>query len=397
MDILTSAKNRLFTLKVLSYLCIISMLYDLSALKDKNSIYFGIISIFIMEANNFFRSGFFLFPHSGEGRRYGRSKYVANSEIKYIASYFITTLILGYLSYGLRDSASYIYNVVLIIEIIASSKEINIFAFVLNFLVYAAAHFDKLLQNNLDNITSYAISAFIVFLFRNIVVEKSNIEKLNQELKEANLKLKQYSETIEELTIAKERTRIAQELHDSMGHSLIALKMNMEYCENIAESNPAKAKEIMIKTQAIIKECMNNLRKAVSLLKEERRIDILREAINELFQKFKEANTVRLILDIEEEAEKVNPDIKNSIYKTVREAVTNGIKHGDAEIFNIQIHLEKSKIILKIKNNGKPCDNMVKSNGIKGIEERIHALGGECSFKGEKEFPFILEAKIPAY
>ena len=71
---------------------------------------------------------------------------------------------------------------------------------------------------------------------------KNKIEDLNKELKNANITLKQYSAKIEELTIAKERTTIAQELHDSIGHSLIALKMNLEYAENVVELQPDKGK-----------------------------------------------------------------------------------------------------------------------------------------------------------
>ena len=42
-------------------------------------------------------------------------------------------------------------------------------------------------------------------------------------------------------------------------------------------------------------------------------------------------------------------------------------------------------IILKVKNNGLECKSIIKSNGIKGIEERINALGGKVNFSSEKE------------
>ena len=63
----------------------------------------------------------------------------------------------------------------------------------------------------------------------------------------------------------------------------------------------------------------------------------LRESINELFENFKETNRIKVDLQMDDIVEDVNPDIKNCIYKTIREAVTNGIKHGNATVFSIEI------------------------------------------------------------
>ncbi len=76
----------------------------------------------------------------------------------------------------------------------------------------------------------------------------------------------------------------------------------------------------------------------------------------------------------------MNCRIKNGIYKTVLEAVTNGIKHGRASIFIINIYKETGKIFLIITNNGLECTRIVKDTGITGSEKRISQLGGEVEF-----------------
>jgi signal transduction histidine kinase len=221
------------------------------------------------------------------------------------------------------------------------------------------------------------------------------MENLNKKLEDVNLTLKEYSDKIEELTIAKERTRIAQELHDSIGHSLVALKMNLEYAENVAEVQPKKAKEVINKAQEISQECIANLRKAVSLLKEDAVVEKLREAINELFENFKASDHIKFELVMDNDVEYVSPDIKNCIYRTIREAITNGIKHGNATVFIIEIFKEAGIIVLKVKNNGFECSNIIASNGIRGIEERINALGGSVKFNSEKGCGFAIKVTIP--
>lgn len=394
MDFLASAENRLFVLKLMSHLCSISIIYSLSKLQDSNTILIGIFLVIIIELNNYLRCGFFLYPKRENGNGFMRSKYIGNNEFTYYFSFCITTLINGYLNYKLMKFGTEANNVILISEIIISNSKINGFALIFNFATYVASYYMNKL-NILEPVSNYIMTGIIVFLFRNIAVEKTRAEKLNEELTAANLKLEEYSKQIEGLTITRERTRIAQELHDSMGHSLVALKMNIEYCSNIMDSDSEKAKSVMTNTQGLVKECMNNLRKVVTLLKEDQKPDTLRDSINELFEKFKEANSVRLILDMEDKAEGVNPDIKNSIYKTVREAVTNGLKHGNATVFKIDIFIKEKNIFLTIKNNGMACRNMTKSNGIKGIENRIGGLGGKLEFLTEPEYPYGLQAVIP--
>ncbi len=61
----------------------------------------------------------------------------------------------------------------------------------------------------------------VIYLYRKNLQEKSKVELLNRELKIANDTLKEYSDRIEELAVTKERTRIAQEPHDSLGHYLV--------------------------------------------------------------------------------------------------------------------------------------------------------------------------------
>lgn len=223
------------------------------------------------------------------------------------------------------------------------NEKVSILAIILTFASYFISNFPNIDFNRFDSIQigliNYVGMFLIVLVFRNVIIERKITEELNRELKKVNLTLKQYSAEIEEFTIAKERTRIAQELHDSIGHSLIALKMNLEYAESVLEAKPQKAKDVIHKAQIISKDCLDNLRKAVNILKEDRSMGKLREVIMELFENFKETSSIKVTLEMENTIQKVSPDIKNCVYKTIREGVTNGIKHGNATTFTIIIYI----------------------------------------------------------
>lgn len=387
MDISSSVKLRRLGLKFVKYVNIISIFNKIINSYKGNVVFIAalICLLVLLAVNDYIRDNFIKSP----------------DRKLYFASYLMSVIMLGILNYKMECFGTELYNVVLLIEIIVTRNKIKILPLALACLIHLISTTPYMDINKLYTVEDILVdefwTLFIVFLFRNLAVEKVNTENLNKELNTANLALTEYSAKIEELTITKERTRIAQELHDSIGHSLVALKMNLEYAENIVELKPEKAKEVIKKAGNISKDCLDNLRAAVNLLKEENSVEILRKAINELFEGFKEINKIKLHLEMDDKVEACNPDIKNCIYKTVREAVTNGIKHGNANTFFVKIIKNEEEVLLKIKNDGAICENVIKSNGISGMEQRVKALGGNISFTTEKNYGFVIEVHIPQF
>ncbi|WP_129730843.1 sensor histidine kinase [Ectobacillus funiculus] len=207
---------------------------------------------------------------------------------------------------------------------------------------------------------------------------------------EAHAKLK-------EITIVKERTRIAQEMHDSIGHSLIALRMHLEFAENMIEANPQKAGEAIVKAHDFSQKSIKELRKAVAVLKDQSvnsQID-LEELLNDMIESLQTSGKLKFTLNFDKEVESGNQDMKNCIYNSVREAVTNGLKHGKAQQFLINITKSSEKIRVIVEDDGEGCSQIKKSHGLQGIEERIGLLNGKVSFSSEKGRGFKLLAEIP--
>lgn len=381
MDILQSPKARILILKFLGYLALLSII-DKVLKNNSADVFMLVVLILSAVVNDYFRESF-------------RKK---SRKTAYFISYAISIVIVEYVIYKIGYSGGTGYLVILFVELIVLNRKISISLCILNFISYFLISFisTNFTEYNIINSLSGFIEVFLIaFLFRSITMQKIKTDSINNELKTANEKLKEYSRNIKELTVAKERARIAQELHDSIGHSLVALGMNLEYAENIIDSKPEKAKEVIGDAFMLSKDCLSNLRKAVSLLKESVTVQSLRISINEVFQKFKPSNKVRFSLNMEEEIEASGIEIKDCVFKTIREAVTNGIKHGDAENFKIDIKKIDSNIFLTIYNDGKSSSDIVKSNGITGIENRIKRLDGRVEFNSESNKGFTIEAVIP--
>ncbi|MDR3597400.1 sensor histidine kinase [Clostridium sp.] len=245
------------------------------------------------------------------------------------------------------------------------------------------------------NLLNYFAIASIAYSVIIVGREKEEVNKLNEKLQLTNIKLHQYILEVEELTASKERTMMAQELHDSVGHSLMALVMHLEFAENICDINPNKVKEVLIKSQDIAKSSIRSLRKAVDLLKEEREIKNFNESIEDIIGNFYMINNMKIHFSADDNLDNLSSIIKNSMHKTIKEAITNSIKHGKATEININIAREKNGIRLIITNNGVGCNKIIKSNGLNGIENRIMSLNGLMRYFSNDNVGFGIDIFIP--
>ncbi len=218
-----------------------------------------------------------------------------------------------------------------------------------------------------------------IFSYKALLIEKNRVEKLNKE--------------IEKLTITKERNRVAQEIHDNLGHNLVALNMNLDVAGNMVDQED-KTKEIIIKCQRLTKDSMENLRRAVYALKDENISEGLIKSVEKLTHNIVGKYNIVIKYNIDEKIEEYSPEYKNIIYTTIKESITNSIKHGKSSIVKIEIKVV-DQIYMTIEDNGNGCEEIVKGNGLIGIEERAGKIKGSVRFVTEKTKGFRTEIILP--
>ncbi|ERI91087.1 histidine kinase [Clostridiales bacterium oral taxon 876 str. F0540] len=326
-----------------------------------------------------------------------RIKQLLKEEKKYYTSLLISILGVGILNF-IVGGFSNVFAFFTLIELIAKDN-IKIKKPVI--YIHAAAYFlpntirqmlayghIKDLSDIFIRILIYPTVLIILFLIRSLKLERKEIAKLNEELKD-------YSEKVGELTVSKERNRVAQELHDSIGHSLMAISMHLDFLGNIIDKDTRKAKEILGRTDYILKESIEDLRDTVYKLKESNNKDSLESRIKTLVTNITIGETLNVNVMFDKNIEKVSAQIKEAIFTTVKERVTNSLKHGAVTKININIQCMNDKIDVIIEDDGKGCENILKSHGLRGIESRISNLGGEAVFKSSVGSGFRSEISIP--
>lgn len=279
----------------------------------------------------------------------------------------------------------YIIVFMLLGEIISSDIPKKYLFILFHMILFFTAEIIFYNKNNSSEALTTTIIIYIsvltfLILLKSQRKDRKKIYALNKELQEQNLKLQEYSLKIEELTLEKERTRVAQELHDSLGHYLMAISMHLDFLERTLVSHPQKAQETISKAKEIVNDSIKDLRKTVYELKENKIDRSLTDALNSLLENLRIGNSIDFNLICSNIIETLSPNLKDIIYKTVKESLTNAIKHGNPSSININILLIGNEVHLTISNKGKKGTEIIMSNGLKGIKNRIESYNGTVNF-----------------
>ncbi|AQR97183.1 sensor histidine kinase [Clostridium saccharoperbutylacetonicum] len=319
---------------------------------------------------------------------------------------FVNICISSALQYFLPGISTSIYNYILLTDIFKEKNRIIKLFLSIHFILFFTTLYFAILKRNEVTIyillvmmgillLSYLGISGMLYSIRTLEIEKEEVKQLNTKLKFANIKLQEYALTIEEVATSRERTRVAQELHDSLGHSLMALAMHLEFAKKICTTKPQKVEEVLAQSEKIAKSSINDLRKAVTVLNSEVEVINFNEAIKKLIDNFYLFSNIQITFTKNEEIEALSPIIKTSLYKTIQESITNSLKHGNATEINIKTKKINQDLELTVTDNGIGCNNIVKSNGLNGIENRITALGGSTYYFSHNGLGFGLKISIP--
>lgn len=197
-------------------------------------------------------------------------------------------------------------------------------------------------------------------------------EAMSQQLREVNAELLATRSLLTESARESERLRLSRELHDVAGHKLTALKLNLAALAR--QSQGSERGSLDLCTQ-LADELLSDIRRVVQTLRADEGID-LQEALQALAEPMPRP---RLHLQIEEGVRVAALDQAEAVLRSVQEALTNSARHSDAANLWVVLRHEGPCLQLDIRDDGRVGVSlpMPMGNGLRGMRERMQALGGE--------------------
>jgi signal transduction histidine kinase len=231
------------------------------------------------------------------------------------------------------------------------------------------------------------MSAFIRSLILGIlgVLEyriMSSQRKQRAELVEANEKLTHYALAIEQLTVSRERNRMARELHDTLAHTLSSVAVELEAVKTLIKRKPAEALKLVDQSLGITRNGLNETRKALQDLRAMPIDDLgLPIALKTQAESIAERGGIKLKIRIDKGMDKVPPDAAYCIYRVAQEGLENVVRHSDASQAILRLVHSDGHLKLTIQDDGRGFDPQSVDDserfGLRGMSERAEMLGGK--------------------
>jgi two-component system sensor histidine kinase DesK len=184
----------------------------------------------------------------------------------------------------------------------------------------------------------------------------------------AGEKLRRADAEIEHLAKIAERERIARDLHDLLGHTLSLITLKAELARKLVDRDPQRAKQEMLDVEHTSRAALADVREAISGYRGE-------GIAAELIRARKTLETAGITVDCEFDQLPLTPAQETVLALALREAVTNVVRHAQAQRCKVKLQREKDVCTLEIADNGRGAEGP-EGNGLRGMRERLEAIGG---------------------
>jgi signal transduction histidine kinase len=242
------------------------------------------------------------------------------------------------------------------------------------------------LSSGLFAVLTQVFAFLVVGLFIGFMVSWQH--KQQRSLEEANAKLTNYAQTLEDLAISKERSRIAQELHDTLSHTMSGLSVQLETMKAYWDVDPKTARNIMEKSLSAARSGLEETRRVLIALRAKPLEDIgLLAAVHELVSAAAKHPDIKVESKIADNLPVVSLNIEQCIYRITQEAISNVLKHSKASLLQVKLSMENAHLVLEVKDNGEGFDTSRYDRnthfGILGMQERADLVGAKLTIESQ--------------
>ena len=230
---------------------------------------------------------------------------------------------------------------------------------------------------------------------------RARSEELLLELEYSHRQLQDYAGQVAELATTRERNRVAREIHDSLGHYLTVINVQLEKAQAFRAKKPSEAEQAVSDAKRLASEALQDVRRSVSALRTTNELLEIFPAVRNLVENMQSEQTP-ITLNIEGNDASYSPNGLLTLYRAAQEGLTNIQKHANASHVWLDLKLDKQEATLCLRDNGHGFDvahvqkgNYEQGYGLRGVQERLELVGGSFFIESIPNQGTTLLIKIP--
>ncbi|MBW8350829.1 sensor histidine kinase [Bacillus sp. IITD106] len=255
----------------------------------------------------------------------------------------------------------------------------------------------------MENLTNFGFIMFeavvgrlihkLMYAREKIGTQYEELQETHHALKDAHEQLQHYSNQVEELTLIQERNRISGEIHDTVGHKMTALLVQLQVAKELYNIQPEKSKQTLLLCEELARNALQELRLSVRTLKDENRSFVA--TIRKILEDYQDMTGLKSSFHIKGDASQIPTSIQLDLTRIIQESITNAVRHGQATECNVTIEVSDSTVEAFIRDNGTGSTNVSPGFGLKNMRDRVQEHGGQIVFESNPQQGFIVKMSVP--
>jgi signal transduction histidine kinase len=230
-------------------------------------------------------------------------------------------------------------------------------------------------------------------------LSQQNVEALraaHRELQETHAALQEATVYSMRYAALAERTRMAREIHDGLGHQLTSLIVQLQALEIMLPGDPQRASQGVPMLLAAARSAMAEVRRAIETWREDES-SLGLAALQGLVSQYADVAPFTLKFQPEGEFSQWPEELSVALYRILQEALTNITRHAQASTACIQLREAGDEVVVTVSDDGIYTEDkpLTPGYGLRGIEERSQGLGGTCSLSQNVPHGLKLQVSLP--
>ena len=197
---------------------------------------------------------------------------------------------------------------------------------------------------------------------------------------------------------SEEKLRMAQDLHDGVGHGLAVIAMQAGVALHVLDRDPAGARRSLEAIRDTSSEALESLRAELSQLTGDAARRAPRRTLADLDALVARVSAAGLRVTRSGRTGGVTAlpaDVEATAYAVVQEALTNVLRHADATVVDLRIEREADTLVVVVTDDGRGGSVQDEGMGISGMRTRIESQGGTLTVGPRPQGGFEVRAVLP--
>lgn len=215
-------------------------------------------------------------------------------------------------------------------------------------------------------------------------------------LKKANLELEAYYETLEEVTILRERNRISRDIHDNVGHALATTLIQLQAIEHRMNAKQDPDAGIVKTLSDFVRSSLATTRQIVrDMVPKMLSSKKFKMDLTELCNQSSKMTGLQVLLTMPETDMTLKEGQHECLFQCVKEGLTNAMKYSQGRSVRVILTAFDASVCLTISDDGVGTDAIKPSFGLETMRSRIKAINGDFLIESAPDKGFTIKVTLP--